>query len=162
MSPSRLHEERVDILDQLSRLAGCTVRCTLGPGLLPDVLLAHASSRLLFLGEAKRSETPGNIETERRLRRYLRAVRPLQRHGYAIRLAVCGDRSEAAKWSKLLSRLAASERLAVSVSGSADVGCAERVVWLDLLPTGSLLASPRSSLQPVSRRLPDPRAPRHG
>lgn len=152
MTPSLVHEQRVALLDQMSRLAGCTVPCTLGSRLYPDVLLTHPSCRLIFLGEAKRSESPGNAHTERRLRRYLRAVRFLQRRGYGLRVALCGDAVESESWARLLSRLALSERVAVAALGSVDVSCGERVVWLDLLPMDGYLpalASPGSRLQPV-------------
>lgn len=151
MRPSLVHEERVDLLDQLGRLAGCTVPSSLGRGLDPDVLLSHPHRRLVFLGEAKHSETPGNGETARRLRRYIRAIRLLQRNGYSARMALCGDPLEAARWSRLLAQLAISERLGVDATGTVDVDLGERVIWLDLSPTGgsSQPASPRSWLQPA-------------
>lgn len=152
MNPSVVHEQRVALLDQMSRLAGCTVPCTLGRYLYPDVLLAHPSARLIFLGEAKRSETPGNAQTIRRLRRYMRAVRSLQRRGYGSRLALSGDAAESESWARLLNRLALSEQVAVDALGSVEVAWGERVVWLDLLPRGvdlSAPAAPRLRLQPV-------------
>ena len=142
MCPSFVHEQRVELLEHMSRLAGCTVACTVGPGLDPDVLLSHPRRRLVFLGEAKRSETPGNSHTERRLRRYLRALRWLQRHRFAARFALCGDPLEAAGWSWLLVRLASSERVVVASTGTVDVESKERVVWLDLLPTEGELPRP--------------------
>lgn len=151
MRPSLVHEQRVGLLDQLGRLAGCTVPSSLGRGLDPDVLLSHPKCRLVFLGEAKRSETPGNAETTMRLRRYFRALRHLQRNGYAARVALCGDPLEAARWSRVLSLVATSERAAASATGVTDVDLGERVVWLDLPPTGgsTLPASPRSLLLPA-------------
>ncbi len=151
MRPSLVHEARVGLLGQLGRLAGCTVPSSLGRGLDPDVLLSHPNFRLVFLGEAKRSETPGNADTARRLRRYLRALRHLQRNGYAARMVLCGDPLEAERWFRALSLLAMSERLAVSATGMTDVDLGERLVWLDLSPTGAsrLPASLRSSLQPA-------------
>lgn len=152
MRPSLVHEERVELLHQMGRLAGCTVPCAVGLDLDPDVLLAHPSVRLVFLGEAKRSETPGNADTARRLRRYLRRLRLLQRHGYAARIALCGDPLEAPKWSRQLTRMASAELVAVASGGTVDVVYDERVVWLDLLPTGGESprpASPRSWLQPA-------------
>lgn len=134
MGPSLKHEERVKLLDQLAHLAGCTVAWPAGSGLSPDVFLASPSRRLVFLGEAKRSETPGNSSTERRLRRYLRVMRRLQRAGFGARVAICADPLEAVRWTKLLGRLAASEHLSVYSSGSADLAEGERVVWIDFRP----------------------------
>lgn len=142
MSPSLVHEDRVALLDQLSHLVGCTAPCTVGLGLKPDVLRSHPSLRLLFLGEAKHCETPGNAETQRRLRLYLRALRSLQRHGFASRVALCGDPLEAARWSRLLELLAVSERAVVASIGATDLTGDERVVWLDLLPAGAARRSP--------------------
>lgn len=150
--PGLVHEERVALLGQMSRLAGCTMPCTVGLGLHPDVLLAHPSLRLVFLGEAKSSETPGNAETERRLRRYLRALRRLQRHGCGARMALCGDPHESMRWSRQLRHLAVSERVQVSALGRAELSCGEQVIWLDLLPASGespRLASPQSWPRPA-------------
>ena len=142
MSPSEGHQDRVELLEHMGRLAGCTVPCSLTSHMEPDVLLAHPGLRIVFLGEAKRSETPGNTSTARRLRRYVREMLRLQHLGFGVRIAICGDPQEAGRWSALLDRLAASERAEVRSRGSVDVAYDERVVWIDLLPTAGELPRP--------------------
>lgn len=70
------HESRRQFLDSLAVLIGCheQLGATLPDGLRPDVLRISTARRLLFLGEAKHSESPRNRYTVERLRSYVRWI----------------------------------------------------------------------------------------
>jgi hypothetical protein len=69
------HEKRVAILGALANLTGCKQRVSRLPdGRIPDVLQVNSESNALFIGDAKHTETPGNVETRIRLFGYLRWV----------------------------------------------------------------------------------------
>jgi hypothetical protein len=118
-APSELHEGRCSTLESIAFLAGCSTPASLGPGCFPDVVLLDSSTRRLFVGDGKASETSGNFETLRRLRRYARSAVPWAIEGYTIRFAICHD-AGAAGWDVTLR----------SVLGCAGLG---------LLRTGRLL-----------------------
>ena len=66
------HEKRVAILGALANLTGCKQRVSRLPdGRIPDVLQINSESNALFVGDAKHTETPGNVETRLRLLGYL-------------------------------------------------------------------------------------------
>jgi len=69
--PSALHEYRVAALSTMATLAGYTASFGCLPdGTRPDVLQLHPRGGGVFIGDAKATETPGNVETFDRLERY--------------------------------------------------------------------------------------------
>lgn len=69
----RVHEGRVGLLEDLALLLGCreTYGATLPDGRRPDVVRMDTGKGILFLGEAKNTETPGSQATRGRLLHYL-------------------------------------------------------------------------------------------
>lgn len=67
------HELRVRFLDTMAVLAGCneSLGAQLPDGRRPDVMRVDASRGLLFIGDAKDTESSGCTATRARLREYL-------------------------------------------------------------------------------------------
>lgn len=72
-APSALHESRVDCLRTLATLAGCAggFGGRLPDGARPDVVRYAADRRLLFVADAKDTESPGCAATRMRLAAYV-------------------------------------------------------------------------------------------
>lgn len=69
------HDQRVSVLSTIASLSGCTKRLKRLPdGHIPDVLQIDTVSNMLFIGDAKHTETPGNLDTRLRLLPYLRWI----------------------------------------------------------------------------------------
>lgn len=102
------------MLENVAVLAGVVVPTSIGPECIPDVARASVDGTLVLVADAKATETPGCVATIRRLRRYVRAVRPLVEAGVAVRLALChGDAEHVDDWQRDLRELAAFVGLAV-------------------------------------------------
>src|SRR5206468_314859 len=89
------HDRRVEFLGTLATLMGCTE--TFGgvfpDGRRPDVLRADSKLTVLFVGDAKNTESPGNLETQARLLRYLRWLAAFVDRGAGIGIfALCFGR----------------------------------------------------------------------
>lgn len=144
MTVGLVHEERVAVLEQLAILAGCTSKCILRPGLLPDVCAASATRPTLFIGDAKATEGPRDTASHTRFRRYLRAAVRLRERGASVRMAICCAPHEAHAWAGELRRLARSEGVAVVRDGVIDLGGRCYVSWIDLgrgpviMPSGEM------------------------
>lgn len=130
MSASAVHERRVGVLTTLGALAGCRAAARLDPGLSPDVVAADHRLRVLFVGDAKATETAGCAATARRLRRYLRATEIWRAAGYIVRVALCASR-DTSEWERTLLRLAGDVRAPVAAHGHATLGD-DALAWLDL------------------------------
>jgi hypothetical protein len=134
VSASSLHERRVGLLATLAALAGCRAASRLEPGLAPDVLTADHRLRVLFVGDAKATETAGCAATARRLRRYLRATQTWRAAGYTVRVVLCAS-GEAKAWEAALLRLAAEVHAPLAAHGHAAVGADDGLAWVDLPST---------------------------
>lgn len=104
--PQNAHERRRQFLQSLGRLAGFryAIHSCLPDGATPDVVLCEPSKRGLFIGDAKDTESPGNIETQVRLLRYFKwfAVHLTCPDACGI-FAVCfGNRSHQGAWLETL------------------------------------------------------------
>lgn len=114
--PSDAHERRAAALATLAALAGCRqgLRSALPDGCRPDVLRYSSAKRLLFIGDAKATETPGCRATRARLRRYLRWLRAHASAGGIGVFALCfGREDDADGWLRAVARLARLEGLAL-------------------------------------------------
>src|SRR5579862_1708425 len=116
-APSVIHERRLETLDTAAVLAGCLLTVTIEVGQIPDVARADLGRRRLFIGDAKASETQGNFETLRRLRRYARAATAWADAGYTVRLGICHGPEAAADWRPTLHAIAVQAGLSVCRSG---------------------------------------------
>ena len=70
-TPSRTHEARRLLLETIADAAGYRLALLLPDGTRPDVLRHHVDQRGVFLGEAKHTEGPHDLESADRLRHYL-------------------------------------------------------------------------------------------
>jgi hypothetical protein len=131
-SPSPEHEERVGFLRGLAELIGCD-RCLNGKRFLgeerPDVLAVDRSSKILFLGDAKATETPGNIATLARLTSYLRALSFTSDFDSVV-VALCfGRSSEASAWNQNLKMVARESGITFRRSGHTQFQKGYVLVW---------------------------------
>jgi hypothetical protein len=96
------HNQRVEFLDALAALMGCKVKLggVLPDGRRPDVLRMDVRRGVLFIGDAKDTESPGCRATQVRLLRYLDWLRAhvarTERRGV---FALCfGKEADADRW----------------------------------------------------------------
>ena len=105
-----IHDKRVTLLEVLADLIGCHEHIVPGfpDGTRPDVLRKNSSSGLLFIADAKNTETPGNTDTQVRLAKYLRWVATHVNSGKGSAIfSICFRRaSDGPHWHKTLMRLA--------------------------------------------------------
>lgn len=132
-APSEAHEQRRALLCNVASLAGLTEQMVLGVGLQPDVALRCRSKRLLLIGDAKATESPGCRATARRLRHYGGALFEVVRSGIGVRLVLsvpaCEQR-EVDGWAIML--LDAAWMLPQSASGHVRLDDLASLVWVDL------------------------------
>jgi hypothetical protein len=129
--PSDLHEYRAGTLATMAILTGHTRALSALPGgSRPDVLRLRLDDYSLFIGDAKATETPGNMDTFARLSRYAAFLAEWVRQGAAGVLALAVSDREAFGWLRVLRDLALAPSGGSSVRGHVDpieVGTA--VVW---------------------------------
>lgn len=133
MSGGSAHAEREEFLRNLASLVGCP--CGIGgcfpDGSRPDVLRIGVKRRLLFLGDAKDSETPGCAATSDRLRGYMGWLRAHVRRGGVGIFAVCfGRRADAQGWLRTVSRLADLTGVTIAAADVANFSSGPMVAWL--------------------------------
>ena len=103
-----LHDVRVNFLDSLAVLAGCGEQwgAALPDGTRPDVFRADSSRHILFLGDAKNTEGPGNLATQARLNAYFSWLGGHVRNGGVGVFAICaGSGCDIRGWVSTLSML---------------------------------------------------------
>jgi hypothetical protein len=86
--PGAHHERLREDLDALAIMTGHRTVLRLDDGLRPDVARCHVAAARFFVGDAKDTETPANVETTMRLRGYLLQLLPVVRRGCAGTFAV--------------------------------------------------------------------------
>jgi hypothetical protein len=130
------HDLRAQFLDELAVLTGCREALSGGfpDGKRPDVLRANLSRGILFIGEAKHSESPGCSATQARLFEYLRwmSIHVSERSRTGI-FAICFGRKEHTQgWIETISNLGLEARLTFEESGVETFGPEIIVVWFVL------------------------------
>jgi hypothetical protein len=148
--PSAAHELRVVDLTTMAVLAGFDVAVDVLPdGSRPDVLRASTTRRtVVFLGDAKSSETPGNLDTAQRLRRYMLFASAYVTSGGSVvlALAVPDVPGTTGMWRRLLAdvtaRCASPPGLVRAVTISVGFSV---VLWTVLERPGDRLLSLRMS-----------------
>lgn len=126
------HEYRVEFLDALAVLMGCegALGGELPDGRRPDVLRFDQGRRVLFVGDAKHSESPGNKETQARLQRYLGWMSSHVGSGGGGVFAVCfGRGSDTDAWVETLAMLAHEVGLERAEDGVERFEPGLTVVW---------------------------------
>lgn len=129
--PSELHEDRASTLATLAILTGHTrVLSSLPDGSRPDVLQLRDSDGSLFVGDAKATETPGNLETFGRLNRYATFIGGwLQEGGTAVLALIVAER-DAFRWLRVLRDLALTTSGGTYIRGHVDlIEIGTAVVW---------------------------------
>lgn len=129
----RAHRERTELLRSLGVLFGCVQEVPGGfaDGTRPDVLRSDAPKAVLFVGEAKDTESPGNTETQLRLLAYLRWINAyIRRGGQRAIVAVCfGTAAHTKRWRDTLAFLSVEADLVPLQSGSERFDIKARIVW---------------------------------
>ena len=97
-TPSRTHEARRVLLETMADVAGYCLEMSLPDGRRPDVLRIHVDRPGLFLGEAKHTEGPSDLNSTDRLRHYLDWLVPLCQRGVGSVLAVAHPRGLEQAW----------------------------------------------------------------
>lgn len=109
-SRNSIHDKRVRFLEVLADLIGCHEHIVPGfpDGTMPDVLRKNSRGGMLFVADAKNTETPGNIDTQVRLSNYIRwvAMHVNSGKGSAIFLICFRRASDGPHWHKTLMRFA--------------------------------------------------------
>lgn len=136
------HEYRARFLEAMATLVGCqeSFGGELPDGRRPDVMRMDSTHNVLFLGEAKHSESPGNVATRARLQRYFvwLSTHVLRREGVGI-FAICFGREEEAKrWSETLSLLESEVGMESDSHGAERFQPGLILVWSIFLPQTSV------------------------
>lgn len=138
-----VHERRVEFLDTLAILVGCegTLGGELPDGRRPDVIRYTPERRVLFIGDAKHWESPGNRETQARLLSYVRWMSAHVQSGGVGVFAMCfGRQSDTAAWVETMEMLSYEERLYCEAKGVEEFEPRLYVVWFRF---GTPCAEPR-------------------
>ncbi len=129
--PSQLHEARVETLATLATLTGFENGPDVLPGgARPDVLLLRARDGVVFIGDAKATETPGNAETYERLGRYANFLTTWVERGLSGILALAVNVADADGWLWVLRDLSLGPSGGRRVPGHVDLIDVETaVIW---------------------------------
>lgn len=100
--PGLDHENRRRELDTMLLLAGLTSKFRLSASMQPDVARFDPRAPRVAVADAKGTETPGNLETRRRLIAYARACVPWMEAGWAVSLSIGADRHNGEGWEQAL------------------------------------------------------------
>lgn len=140
MAPTATHEERVQALHSLATLVGCVIDWPALPdGSRPDALRLNPRTGLLFIGDAKHTETPGCSATLSRFRQYSRAagVYVASVRATAV-LALCHSGvPQSSRWDALLKSSVPEEAVEVVSRRSFRLEGLGVVSWLELIPVGT-------------------------
>ncbi len=127
------HEQRVAFLGTLADLMGCNevFGGEFPDGRRPDVLRTDSRLSVLFVGDAKHTESPGNLETQIRLQTYMRWLAAFVERGAGIGIfALCfGKEAHTYGWQSTISLLAREVGLEPSEQGVERFDHQLIVVW---------------------------------
>jgi hypothetical protein len=104
------HSDQVAFLEDLASAAGFWDVLCLPDGVLPDVARIDLGRKILFIGDAKDTETPGCSATARRLTRYVSWLAVHSTHaGNTSILVLCYRRaSDTGGWARMVATVANS------------------------------------------------------
>lgn len=132
----KMHDELTEITETVAIISGYDLPffVTLPDGSRPDVFRTDSRYGSIFLGDAKNTETPGCIETQKRLMRYLEWFKLLTRHRSGSLFVVCFNRPVLlTRWRIVLTQLSVEKGLTGFKVGSATVCDDLAFVWLSFL-----------------------------
>lgn len=136
MSAKRMaeHNVKAKFLDGLAILLGCKENLAVGfpDGGKPDVLRADIERSVLFVGDAKHTETPGCTATKVRLLHYFRWLAAHVGGGNRLGIfALCfGAGSDRDHWRHAIREIASLVGLRISDSGYCQFASDLNIVWL--------------------------------
>lgn len=133
--PSVVHEDRAHTLAAMATLAGYVIGIDALPdGSRPDVLRVRPGDDSLFVGDAKATETAGNVDTATRLARYVSFLIRYRYAGGSGAMALAVSPADRYGWLRVLRDLCGPLE-AAPVAGNVDVvddRCA--IVWQTFSP----------------------------
>lgn len=142
--PSATHEDRASTLAAMATLAQYAICIDALPdGSRPDVLQVRSRDYSIFVGDAKATETPGNVETALRLARYTNFLARYRSAGGSGVMALAVSPVDRYDWLRVLRdvcRSLADGRIAGNVD-VIDDGCA--IVWQAFVPVSKLVRPPQ-------------------
>jgi hypothetical protein len=142
------HDKKVRFLNELAILLGCTRNLSgrFPDGRRPDILRADIQRYILFIGDAKQTETPGCSMTKMRLANYCRWLAANVDGGKRLGiLVVCFARlSDRHGWNKTISNLLMCAGISKCDSGFSSFDENLNVVWVVL---GKAIALPSNVLK---------------
>jgi hypothetical protein len=104
--------------------------CALPDGRRPDVIAFGPGRRLVFIGDAKDTETPGCVATWTRLRAYLPWARAIVASGRSLVFGLCfGELEDLDGWANGLAAIAAEAGLTGTVR-VVSFGPGYHLAWL--------------------------------
>jgi len=127
------HGERVKLLKNLAHLVGCTIDISryLPDRKQPDVMLINLKDHMLFIGDAKVTESPSNLTTQHRLKCYMRWAAVHESRAGSISLyAICFKKHRHIQgWVDTLYDLALEAGIHPINGGIAEITCDFNIVW---------------------------------
>ena len=141
INPTRAHESRRTLLETVADAAGYRLTMPLPDGRRPDVLRIHVDRASLFLGEAKHTEGPQDLDSSDRLRHYLGWLVPSCERTVGNILAVAHPSGLGRLWRVRMDWLC-QELTPERVVGSAAVTGSTTVTFVVFGITGSRSAPP--------------------
>ena len=146
------HEARVQFLDSLAILLGCREPLfgVLPGGLVPDVLRRNPSTEMLFVGEAKHTESPGCTATQVRLTAYMRCLAYHVAHrGGPGTFAICfGNERHGPMWLGLLRWLGDETGVLFAHSGMERFDVGLQLAWVSSICIGHCAGKASAPLVP--------------
>ena len=133
--PSRTHEGRRVLLETIADAAGYRLAMSLPDGRRPDVLRLHVDRIGLFLGEAKHTERPYDLDSVDRLRHYLGWLAPSCQLAVCCVLAIAHPHGLGRPWRDRVDWLCQDLRIE-RVVGSTSVTPATTVTFVVFGPIG--------------------------
>lgn len=131
--PSAAHEYRVQLLETLSSLVGCheDIGNELPNGSRPDVVRLDRKRRLLFFGDAKDTETPGNRDTQARLYRYIGDLVSHAQHAGTVSIfALCfREYAHIDQWTNVIRDLVNEAQGAITSTKIGSFGSGTCTAW---------------------------------
>ncbi len=139
------HNNNAALLSDLAVLLGCSadLQGRFPDGQRPDVLRADFKNRILFLGDAKHTETPGCALTRFRLRSYFRWLSPIWGAHICIAALCFTNARHRRGWMDRLVELGESSHLTPLTTGCASFGRKFNLVWIAFAPQSPRLCSRR-------------------
>lgn len=122
------HDRKVRFIETIAVLSGCRETLHWLPdGLCPDVVRLDTNRGILFIGDAKHTETPGGKDTQTRLLRYLNWF--AAHTGVGIFVICCERLTDAREWLDVIHLLSHEAGIHFRGCGIEQFGPGLNVIW---------------------------------